>query len=440
MFHYRACYADFIVYVKQKYGLEGELIFETLCKHGKLPGEVAISSALKTLLSQKYTLEEIPADLSPDEAKITKCFELLAKHKLIRRADTYEKQYASHIHVPRKRKIGMQPVQYLEIPKRRKGAVQGPKKECMMPFEKEDPLMFCLEEKDEGEVIWQVYHQHFMFLLRNRDIVRYTEQRLDAKAAGLVEEILNSYPISGNVLRPRYTVKQMHALAGLKLKLSFSEIREMVNQMYSLGILVTDNLNPIERDSSGAVANLEADMKMRDTWTYKVDIEAILRELQIQHAQSIIRSKYGLPGSRIFRLLLIKKRLEEKQVAEMAILPKKEVRILLGKMMTEGYISVQDVPKDANRRPNRMIHLWTVDFTEVSKLLVERFYQAWVNLRDRSSHEDAQIKPTLAKVKQALALSEDEKKNLEIWTKANKRLRLSMLKVMSLIQLFRDYD
>lgn len=44
---------------------------------------------------------------------------------------------------------------------------------------------------------------------------------------------------------------------------------------------------------------------------------------------------------RIFRLLLAKKQLEQKQVADFAMLPQKDARELLYRMLQAGYVSLQ---------------------------------------------------------------------------------------------------
>jgi hypothetical protein len=44
------------------------------------------------------------------------------------------------------------------------------------------------------------------------------------------------------------------------------------------------------------------------------DTESILEDARMRHAQAILNEKYGMVAGRIFRLLIVHKRLEEKQV------------------------------------------------------------------------------------------------------------------------------
>ena len=62
----------------------------------------------------------------------------------------------------------------------------------------------------------------------------------------------------------------------------------------------------------------------------------------------------------MFRLLLLKRQLEQKQVADSAMLPVKETRELLYRMFKEEYLELQEVAKTADHAPSRTFFLWRV--------------------------------------------------------------------------------
>jgi DNA-directed RNA polymerase III subunit RPC3-like protein len=57
--------------------------------------------------------------------------------------------------------------------------------------------------------------------------------------------------------------------------------------------------------------------------------------------------------------VLCRKYLEEKQVASEALIPPKTARALLYKMMFDGFVHSQDIPKSAEHAPNKSVYLFT---------------------------------------------------------------------------------
>ena len=61
--------------------------------------------------------------------------------------------------------------------------------------------------------------------------------------------------------------------------------------------------------------------------------------------EAIVAQRYGLAACRIFRLLLLKKHLDQQQVADMALVPLKDARELLYRLLREGMVCVQVGPQ-----------------------------------------------------------------------------------------------
>lgn len=57
--------------------------------------------------------------------------------------------------------------------------------------------------------------------------------------------------------------------------------------------------------------------------------------------ESIVHHKFGSNSARIFRLLMAKKQLEQKQIASFAMVPIKETRERLYKMLEHNYVQLQ---------------------------------------------------------------------------------------------------
>ena len=69
------------------------------------------------------------------------------------------------------------------------------------------------------------------------------------------------------------------------------------------------------------------------------------------HWPLVCRQQFGQPGLRVYRLLVTLRQLEQKQVAEKAMLPTKDTRELLYRMLKAGTISLQA------RAPSRPVPL-----------------------------------------------------------------------------------
>ena len=54
-----------------------------------------------------------------------------------------------------------------------------------------------------------------------------------------------------------------------------------------------------------------------------------------------MRERFGSKCFRVFRLLLLKKVLEQKQVADMAMIPSKEAKEMLYSLMAESFVTLQ---------------------------------------------------------------------------------------------------
>jgi len=57
--------------------------------------------------------------------------------------------------------------------------------------------------------------------------------------------------------------------------------------------------------------------------------------------ECVVRERYGSKALRIFRLLLLKRLLDQKQVEESAMLSSKEAREILYTLMADNFVSVQ---------------------------------------------------------------------------------------------------
>ena len=91
---------------------------------------------------------------------------------------------------------------------------------------------------------------------------------------------------------------------------------------------------------------------------YCVNMRRIIDLIRMKEAECVVRERWGGAACRIFRLLLLKRHLEQKQIAEMAMLPMKDTRELLYKLLRADYVQLQEVARTPDRAPSRTFYLW----------------------------------------------------------------------------------
>ncbi|KAF2986654.1 hypothetical protein EK904_006746 [Melospiza melodia maxima] len=93
--------------------------------------------------------------------------------------------------------------------------------------------------------------------------------------------------------------------------------------------------------------------------------------------------RFGSRCARIFRLLLRKKHLEQKQVEDFAMIPAKEAKDMLYRLLSENLVALQEIPKTPDHAPSRTFYLYTVNVMAAARMLLHRCYK--VNPRHHGS-------------------------------------------------------
>jgi DNA-directed RNA polymerase III subunit RPC3 len=86
-------------------------------------------------------------------------------------------------------------------------------------------------------------------------------------------------------------------------------------------------------------------------------------------------------------LLLLKRQLEQKQIAEEAMIPVKDTRELLYKLFKVEFVQLQEVARTADHSPSRTFYLWRVDLLRVIDKISGELYRTISKVRARLLHE-----------------------------------------------------
>ncbi|CAI7868318.1 unnamed protein product, partial [Closterium sp. NIES-53] len=176
--------------------------------------------------------------------------------------------------------------------------------------------------------------------------------------------------------------------------------------------------------------------------------------------EAIVSQRFGPSACRLFRLLLSKNCLEQKQAAELAMISLADTRQLLYRMMLDEFVQLQEVPKTADHAPQRTFYLWRIHISTVLPRVLNHMCHGACNLRLRLEHEMQQEQEVLSLLEQieqahaahstggaaggearaapekAVALTSGQRKQLERIRRVAAVLETSLLRLDDTITLF----
>jgi len=134
-----------------------------------------------------------------------------------------------------------------------------------------------------------------------------------------------------------------------------------------------------------------------DSFCWTVDFQELSAQLRRDEALRLARSRLNGVALRLVRVLIDKGKLDEKSLQEMSLLSAKDLRQCLGKLKMNGFLGLQEVPREPQRQPLRTMYLWFYDSDRVRKMLLEDLYKAMSRLLQRLKVERDKVGPLLEK-------------------------------------------
>ncbi|XP_008064212.1 DNA-directed RNA polymerase III subunit RPC3 isoform X2 [Carlito syrichta] len=274
---------------------------------------------------------------------------------------------------------------------------------------------------DDG-IYWQVnldrFHQHF----RDQAIVSAVANRMDQTSSEIVRTMLRMSEITTPSSAP-FTQPLSSNEIFRSLPIGYNISKQVLDQYLTL--LADDPLEFVGKsgDSGGGM--------------YVINLHKALASLATATLESVIQERFGSRCARIFRLVLQKKHLEQKQVEDFAMIPAKEAKDMLYKMLSENFISLQEIPKTPDHAPSRTFYLYTVNILSAARMLLHRCYKSIANLIERRQFETKENKRLLEKSQrveaiiasmQATGAEEAQLQEIEEMITAPERQQLETLK------------
>ncbi|NWU56293.1 RPC3 polymerase, partial [Dromas ardeola] len=355
-------YPRYIYTAKTLYNDTGELIVEELLLNGKMT-----MSAVVRKVADRLT-ETMEDGKTMDYADVSNTFVRLADTHFVQRCPLVPETPESPDAPPPPAPTLVINEKDMYVVPRLNLVGKGKRRRSCDEEEEGEPK--AKKQKQDGEssepppddgIYWQVnidrFHQHF----RDQGIVSAVANRMDQTSSEIVRTMLRMSEVTTSSSAP-YTQPLSSNEIFRSLPAGYNIAKQVLDQYLTL--LADDPLEFVGKsgDSGGGM--------------YTV---SILYFWTLSHFRPLIRFslplRFGSRCARIFRLLLRKKHLEQKQVEDFAMIPAKEAKDMLYKMLSENFVSLQEIPKTPDHAPSRTFYLYTVNVPSSARMLLHRCYK-----------------------------------------------------------------
>ncbi|OJA11492.1 hypothetical protein AZE42_07870 [Rhizopogon vesiculosus] len=305
------------------------------------------------------------------------------------------------------------------------------------------------EDMVDDVVYFRVNFDRFNTYIRNKLIETAVGERFNRSAALVMRATLKSTEakqksISDTRSDPTSTaaiamlISDDENLSGLvtstKKPSSASLVKDYLGLMSAI-----DNPTPAGRASSF--------INLSNNKVY-VEFGIIGSRLRRHVLEAVARERHGDDGVRIVRLLLDIGKMDEKQIAKVAMMPNNVVRPLLAALSSDFLISTQEVPRSADRNPTRTFYLWHVDLHKAYSTLLGHLYKTLYNIgmRRQAEQEEPTVKAVLEKrertdvAQDESLLSRMERDVLKEWETKQEKLTVLEMRVEEAVFILRDLD
>ncbi|KAF3691973.1 DNA-directed RNA polymerase III subunit RPC3 [Channa argus] len=382
-------YPRYIYTAKTLYGDTGELIIEELLQRGHM----SMSSTVKTVADR--LTQNMEEGRSMDYSEVSSTFSKLVETHFLQRcpplagAQTTDSTTAATPATPGTPASTTLPTpeSYPECYKVPQVTLIGRGKRPLSSEDGDDQRnakKAKLDPETHGDegIYWQVNFERFHLHFRDQAIISAVANKLDQTSSEIVRTMLR---MSEVMTSPTATcTKPLSANEIFRsLPASYNIARPILDQYLTL--LVDDPMEFVGKagESGGGM--------------YVVNLHRALANLARATLESVVQERFGSRSARIFRLLLRKHHLEQKQVEDFAMIPAKEAKEMLYTLLSQNLVQLQEIPKTPDYAPSRTFYLYTVNQLPTARMLLQICYKTVSNLIERRLFETKESKRLLEK-------------------------------------------
>lgn len=265
--------------------------------------------------------------------------------------------------------------------------------ELVMPGQKRKRDALVMDAKtmaiiDEKEVLWRANYDELIRKLRHQACVAQVKARIDSGAGVVLEAMLES-------TRSHETRSKQQTSVSLSMALIMEAVTRTPEGRTMTMERIRGALHQMASESTGFLS------RIGDAGSsYVINIHKIIELARRNEVEGIVLQRFGRECCRIYRLLMMKGQMEQKQIAGMAMVQLKSARELLYRLLKEQYVIVQEVAKTAEHSAQKSFYLWNINWQTVQDLVLDDMYHAAANLGQRLAQELEQEQEVLELLKQ----------------------------------------
>ncbi|KIL69573.1 hypothetical protein M378DRAFT_184003 [Amanita muscaria Koide BX008] len=302
----------------------------------------------------------------------------------------------------------------------------------------------------KDNIHFRLNYEKYSIHIRNTLIINAAKERFNSGAAQVMEALLKA--TEPNQKRLTDVRTEPISIANIVMELSDDDglesglILPVDVRKPSATTCVKDYLGLLSSADNPTLAGKRAAFTSFLNSKVQVEFELIHRRLRQRVLEAITLEKHGTAGVRIVRLLLETGKMDEKQISKVVMMAPKDVRPLLTALSMDSLVSIQEVPKSADRNPTRTFYLWYVDLRKAYSVLLVNLYKTLYNISSRrqDEREGPEVKAVLDK-RERVDVSQDEalltrleKGLLKEWEDKDEKMAVLEMRVEECIFILRD--
>ncbi|EPT00131.1 hypothetical protein FOMPIDRAFT_1030603 [Fomitopsis schrenkii] len=306
------------------------------------------------------------------------------------------------------------------------------------------------EDEVDDEVYFRVNAEKFNIHIRNKLIETAATERFNESAGQVIRATLKATEAKQRRLADIRT--DPTSIANIAMQLSDDDD-------LSAGLVLASSKKPntitLLKDYLGILASADNPTPAGRAASFvsvsgskvQVEFEIVGRRLRRRVLEAVTRERHGDEGVRVVRLLLESGKMDEKQISKIGMMANKDVRPLLSALSANSLISLQEVPKSADRNPTRMFYLWYVDLQKAYATILDNLYKTLYNIstRRQAEEEEPGVKAVLEKRQrsdviqdEARLLTRNERETIAQWEKKREKLTVLEMRVEEAVFILRN--
>ncbi|XP_053679991.1 DNA-directed RNA polymerase III subunit RPC3 [Anopheles nili] len=226
----------------------------------------------------------------------------------------------------------------------------------------------------DEDVHWLVNVEQFHIDFRNAIMITAIERLIDSNAGECMKYLLQLMQERTN---PWEAVSNPIALVDLRQRCEKKSTNvEMLRYLDQYISVMESNEYVSKFDTKGG-------------GQYTVNVKKIFEQLTWACIENVIVEKYGSKAARIFRVIRMKKYVEQEDIQKEAMVPAKEAKQLTYKLLEENFLQIQTFrkPGGGNAGAPKSFFLFYINQAQIVAMLLELSYKALYNSITRLTHD-----------------------------------------------------